>query len=86
MQSEALDIKLSVEETMVEAAPDAKINDIKALLGRMMFSGKSMAKRVSHRPPYSFSQVCLWQLPQDENKRTTTEARIPYWSYQFTGP
>jgi len=46
VQSEALDVNLSVEETMVEAAPDAKINDIKALLGRMMFSGKSMGKRV----------------------------------------
>lgn len=46
MQSEALDPKLTVIDTMVEAAPDAKINDIKALLGRMMFSGKSMEKKV----------------------------------------
>ena len=53
MQSEALDVKLTVEETMVQAAPDAKINDIKALLGRMMFSGKSMDKRVCASPRHS---------------------------------
>lgn len=47
LQSEALDPKLNVIDTMVQAAPDAKINDIKSLLGRMMFSGKSMEKSVS---------------------------------------
>jgi hypothetical protein len=61
-QSEALDVKLSVEETMVEAAPDAKINDIKALLGRMMFSGKSMAKRVSLFPMSLCSLSCQCML------------------------
>lgn len=34
-------------ETLVKAAPDAKINDIKGLLGQMMFSGTGMEKRVS---------------------------------------
>ena len=47
LQSEALDPKLTVIDTMVQAAPDAKMNDIKSLLGRMMFSGKSMEKSVS---------------------------------------
>lgn len=46
MQSEALDPTVNVTETMVKAAPDAKLNDIKALLGRMMFSGKAMEKKV----------------------------------------
>lgn len=46
LQSEALDPKLTVIDTMVQAAPDAKMNDIKSLLGRMMFSGKSMEKMV----------------------------------------
>lgn len=50
LQSEALDPQLTVTDTMVEAAPDAKINDIKALLGRMMFSGKSMEKSVRNLP------------------------------------
>ena len=53
LQSEALDTKLTVTDTMVNAAPLAKINDIKALLGRMMFSGKAMDKKVppSHSCP-----------------------------------
>ena len=37
---------MSVTGTLVDAAPDAKLNDIKALLGRMMFSGKAMDKKV----------------------------------------
>ena len=37
---------MTVTGTLVEAAPDAKLNDIKALLGRMMFSGKAMEKKV----------------------------------------
>ncbi|KAL4439755.1 hypothetical protein ABPG75_002756 [Micractinium tetrahymenae] len=45
-QAEALDLKLTVLETLIRAAPDAKLNDIKALLGKMLFSGAGMEKRV----------------------------------------
>lgn len=45
-QADALDLKQSVLQTMVKAAPDAQLNDVKALLGRMMFSGKAMDKKV----------------------------------------
>jgi hypothetical protein len=39
-------MNLTVMETLERAAPDAKINDIKALLGRMMFTGKAQHKKV----------------------------------------
>ena len=45
-QADALDLKQSVLNTMIKAAPDAQLNDVKALLGRMMFSGKAMEKKV----------------------------------------
>lgn len=45
-QAEALDLKQTVIETLVRAAPDAKLNDIKALLGKMLFSGAAMEKQV----------------------------------------
>merc|ERR1719311_1472036 len=38
-QAEDLDLGLTALETLVQAAPDAKLDDIKALLGRMLFSG-----------------------------------------------
>lgn len=50
LQSEALDPKLTVIDTMIRAAPEANLNDIKALLGRMMFSGKAMEKKVLSAP------------------------------------
>jgi len=43
-QAEALDLNLTALRTLVEAAPDASLDDIKALLGRMMFSGSAMNK------------------------------------------
>ena len=46
MQAEALDGKKTVVNTLIEAAPDAELPDVKALLGRMMFSGAAMEKRV----------------------------------------
>lgn len=46
-QAEALDLNKTVLQTLVEAAPDAKINDLKQLLGRMLFSGNAMDKKVS---------------------------------------
>ena len=49
-QADALDLKQSVLDTMIKAAPDAQLNDVKALLGRMMFSGKAMEKKVSVIP------------------------------------
>ncbi|KAK9842531.1 hypothetical protein WJX81_004688 [Elliptochloris bilobata] len=45
-QAEALDANLTVSETLVRAAPDAQLNEVKALLGRMMFTGKSVQKKV----------------------------------------
>ena len=46
-QADALDQKQSVLNTMIKAAPDAALNDVKALLGRMMFSGKAVEKKAS---------------------------------------
>ena len=46
MQAEALDLELSVQETLERSATDAQLNDIKALLGRMMFTGKAVHKKV----------------------------------------
>ena len=31
---------------MIQTSPDAKLNDLKQLLGRMMFSGNAMDKKV----------------------------------------
>lgn len=45
-QAEALDLEQTVLETLQTASPDAKLNDLKALLGRMMFTGASMEKKV----------------------------------------
>ncbi|GLI58502.1 hypothetical protein VaNZ11_000233, partial [Volvox africanus] len=45
-QAEALDLDLTVLDTLVQASPDAKLNDLKALLGRMLFSGAAMEKKV----------------------------------------
>jgi ATPase subunit of ABC transporter with duplicated ATPase domains len=45
-QAEALDLNTTVLDTLVQAAPDAKINDLKQLLGRMLFSGNAMEKKV----------------------------------------
>ncbi|KAG2485398.1 hypothetical protein HYH03_015884 [Edaphochlamys debaryana] len=45
-QAEALDLELTVLETLVQASPDAKLNDLKQLLGRMLFSGTAMDKKV----------------------------------------
>jgi ATPase subunit of ABC transporter with duplicated ATPase domains len=46
-QAEALDLKKNAIETLQHASPDAKLNDIKALLGKMMFNGAAMEKPVS---------------------------------------
>ena len=43
VQAEALDLEVSVQE---RAASDAQLNDVKALLGRMMFTGRSVHKKV----------------------------------------
>ncbi|KAL6767319.1 hypothetical protein ACKKBF_B34805 [Auxenochlorella protothecoides x Auxenochlorella symbiontica] len=45
-QAEALDPNISVLETLERAAPDARMDDIKALLGRMMFTGSAQEKTV----------------------------------------
>lgn len=49
-QAEALDLERTVVETLERAAPDAQMNDIKALLGRMMFTGNAVHKKAcDHR-------------------------------------
>lgn len=45
-KAEALDLNLTVLETLQNASPDAQVNDLKQLLGRMMFSGSAMDKKV----------------------------------------
>ena len=44
-QAEALDPEKNAIETLQYAAPDAKLNDIKGLLGKMMFNGAAMEKK-----------------------------------------
>lgn len=44
-QAEALDPNFDAIETLQRAAPDAKLNDIKSLLGKMMFNGAAMEKK-----------------------------------------
>ena len=44
-QAEDLDPNLTALETLIDAAPDAKINDLKALLGKMMFTGEAMNRK-----------------------------------------
>lgn len=45
-QAEALDSSLTVLDTLIKAAPEAKLNEIKGLLGKMLFSGNGMEKKV----------------------------------------
>mmetsp|Transcript_4201 Transcript_4201/g.11356 ORF Transcript_4201/g.11356 Transcript_4201/m.11356 type:complete len:726 (+) Transcript_4201:1136-3313(+) len=45
-QAEALDPNLTVLNTLIQAAPDAKLSDLKTLLGRMLFSGPAVDKKV----------------------------------------
>lgn len=45
-QAEALEPAQSVMSTLIKAAPDANVNEIKELLGRMMFPGAAMEKKV----------------------------------------
>lgn len=51
-QAEALDPQVTVLDTLIRASPDAKLNDLKQLLGRMLFSGTAMDKKVSDRVLY----------------------------------
>jgi ATPase subunit of ABC transporter with duplicated ATPase domains len=44
-QAEALDPEKNAIETLQYASPDAKLNDVKALLGKMMFNGAAMEKK-----------------------------------------
>ncbi len=55
MQADALDLEASVQETLERAAgADVQLSEIKALLGRMLFTGKSVHKSVrSSQPRYS---------------------------------
>ena len=46
-QAEALDLSLTVEETIQNAVPDWKYEDIRALLGKFLFSGETVKKNVS---------------------------------------
>jgi hypothetical protein len=38
--------QMTVLDTLIQASPDAKLNDLKQLLGRMLFSGSAMDKKV----------------------------------------
>ena len=49
-------------ETLERAAPDAEMKDIKALLGRMMFSGKAMHKKARSPRPVVPSTREAWTL------------------------
>jgi ATPase subunit of ABC transporter with duplicated ATPase domains len=51
-QAEALDPQVTVLDTLIRSSPDAKLNDLKQLLGRMLFSGTAMDKKVSDRVLY----------------------------------
>ena len=46
-QAEALDLTLTVEETIQKAVPDWDYEDIRALLGRFLFGGEMVQKRVA---------------------------------------
>ncbi len=47
MQADALDLDLSVQDTLERSAgTDVQLSDIKALLGRMMFTGRAVHKKV----------------------------------------
>ena len=47
MQADALDLDLSVQDTLERSAgTDVQLSDIKALLGRMMFTGRAEHKKV----------------------------------------
>lgn len=46
-QAEALDLSLTVEETIQKAVPDWKYEEIRALLGKFLFSGDTVKKNVS---------------------------------------
>jgi ATP-binding cassette subfamily F protein 3 len=46
-QAEALDFSLTVEETIQKAVPDWKYEDIRALLGKFLFSGETVKKKVA---------------------------------------
>lgn len=46
-QAEALDLTLTVEETIQKAVPDWKYEEIRALLGKFLFSGDTVKKKVA---------------------------------------
>ncbi|ERN41669.1 ATPase component of ABC transporter with duplicated ATPase domain protein [Rubidibacter lacunae KORDI 51-2] len=46
-QSEALDLDLTVLQTLQDAAPDWKYEDLRAMLGKFLFSGDTVAKPVA---------------------------------------
>ena len=55
VQADALDLDLSVQDTLERSAgTDVQLSDIKALLGRMMFTGRAVHKKV--RPHGAASQ------------------------------
>ena len=47
-QSEALDLNKTAIETLQNAAPDAKMDELKGLLGKMQFGGAAMDRPVKH--------------------------------------
>lgn len=54
---------MTVLDTLIQASPDAKLNDLKQLLGRMLFSGSAMDKKVRERGVRGFSNICSAAAP-----------------------
>ena len=69
LQADALDLEANVQETLERSAgTDVLLSDIKALLGRMLFTGKSVHKKVNvHAPPLSLPHkiVSLSMVPSN---------------------
>ncbi|KAF5839957.1 P-loop containing nucleoside triphosphate hydrolase protein [Dunaliella salina] len=57
-QAEALDPNLTVLNTLIQSAPDAQLSDLKTLLGRMLFSGPAVDKKVYRPGHFSLMRMC----------------------------
>jgi hypothetical protein len=82
-QAEALDSELSATETLERAAPDAELQDIKALLGRMLFSGRAAHKKVLLHIECCLLALCLLDLAMQDT-RTLHGSRFAYQAGAFT--
>ena len=67
-------------ETLERAAPDATLNDIKALLARMMFSGKAMHKKARSAPQQSGSTRSKAATAPLEYRSSPTTRKFTSWA------